>query len=322
MAAFVDDRMDELLKPVAESWQPADHLPDLTGPDWREELGDFRRQAARLPDEVLVVLTGDMVTEEALPAYQAWLNRLRGLEDPTGASDSPWARWGRGWTAEENRHGDLLNRYLFLSGRVDMRAIEGTIHHLIRNGFDARTGHDPYLGFVYASFQERATKISHRNVGELARRAGEPQLHRICGLIAADEARHERAYKLFMSQVFTLDPDGAVLAFARMMRAKVVMPAELMDDGGGDGLFARFARVAQRTGIYTAADYADIIDTLVTEWNVPGLTNLSGDAAEAQDYLGGLAARYRRLAERGERARTEGAERFSWIRPRARAGDD
>jgi acyl-[acyl-carrier-protein] desaturase len=24
------------------------------------------------------------------------------------------------WTSEENRHGDLLNKYLYLSGRVNM----------------------------------------------------------------------------------------------------------------------------------------------------------------------------------------------------------
>jgi hypothetical protein len=47
-----------------------------------------------------------------------------GVDDPTGVSDSVWARWSRGWTSEENRHGDLLNRYLYLTGRVDMRSIE------------------------------------------------------------------------------------------------------------------------------------------------------------------------------------------------------
>ena len=61
-------------------------------------------------------------------------NRVAGFCDDTGCSDLPWARWLRGWTAEENRHGDLLNRYLYLSGRVDMRQVETTVHHLLRNG--------------------------------------------------------------------------------------------------------------------------------------------------------------------------------------------
>jgi acyl-[acyl-carrier-protein] desaturase len=37
-----------------------------------------------------------------------------------------WAQWVRQWTSEENRHGDLLNKYLYLSGRVNMREVEMT----------------------------------------------------------------------------------------------------------------------------------------------------------------------------------------------------
>ena len=84
---------------------------------------------AGLSDEVLVVLIGDLITEEALPTYQTLLNTFEGCDDPTGTTDTPWARWSRGWTSEENRHGDLLNKYLYLSGRTDMRSIEVTIQH-------------------------------------------------------------------------------------------------------------------------------------------------------------------------------------------------
>jgi acyl-[acyl-carrier-protein] desaturase len=38
------------------------------------------------------------------------------------------------WTSEENRHGDLLNKYLYLSGRVNMREVEMTTQHLISDG--------------------------------------------------------------------------------------------------------------------------------------------------------------------------------------------
>merc|ERR1712078_915594 len=98
-----------------------------------------REAHADVPDEILLVLIG--------------------------AVDTAWGRWSRQWTSEENRHGDLLNRYLYLTGRVDMRAIEQTIMRLISSGFDPDTRSDPYRGFIYTSFQERATKISHGNVG-------------------------------------------------------------------------------------------------------------------------------------------------------------
>src|SRR5437868_13676412 len=134
----------------------------MTAADWREKLEAFRAPAEQLSDEVLVVLVADMVTEEALPSYAVSLNLI--AEDTSGTSEEPWAVWLRGWTAEENRHGDLLNAFLRLTGRVDMRAIEITVHHLVKYGFNPRAYPDLYGGLVYTSFQERATKVSHSNV--------------------------------------------------------------------------------------------------------------------------------------------------------------
>lgn len=58
-----------------------------------------------------------MITEEALPTYMAMLNTLDGVRDETGAAPTPWGRWTREWTAEENRHGDVMNKYMYLTGR-------------------------------------------------------------------------------------------------------------------------------------------------------------------------------------------------------------
>jgi len=96
-----------LLLPVEKAWQPTDFLPDLSAADWRDQLERFRAPAEQLSDDVLVVLVGNMVTEEALPNYSVSLNII--AQDHSGTSDEPWAQWLRGWTAEENRHGDLLN---------------------------------------------------------------------------------------------------------------------------------------------------------------------------------------------------------------------
>lgn len=97
-------------------------------------MKDLRDRTKELPDEYFVVLVGDMVTEDALPTYQSMINGLDGVGDETGASPSPWAVWTRAWTAEENRHGDLLRTYLYLSGRVDMEKIEKTVQYLIGAG--------------------------------------------------------------------------------------------------------------------------------------------------------------------------------------------
>ncbi|PIQ82417.1 MAG: acyl-ACP desaturase [Candidatus Omnitrophica bacterium CG11_big_fil_rev_8_21_14_0_20_64_10] len=302
-----------LLKSVEESWQPSDVLPDMTGEGWPEAVARLRQQARAVPDGLLVVLVGNTVTEEALPAYQTMLNRHPGVTDATGASEDGWALWTRGWTAEENRHGEILSRYLYLTGRVDLRAVEVTTQHLLRNGFDPGTGNDTYRGLVYTSFQERATKISHGNTARLANESGDPLLGKICALVTGDESRHEEAYKRFVSKIFEVDPSGAMVAFAEMMRHVVAMPARRMSDGG-EGLFDRFSAVAQRIGVYTARDYAEIIEHLVGLWNVRALTGLTSAGAEAQEYLGKLADRYRALAERAAaRPLPKRAERFSWL---------
>ncbi len=288
------ERKFSLLTPVNKSWQPSDFVPDLTKESWPQDVSEFRKAAQELPDELLVVLVGSMVTEEALPSYQTSFNRLGSIRDETGDSVNPWAKWSRAWTSEENRHGDLLNRYLYVTGRVNMRAVETSIQHLIRNGFNPQHTNDPYNGLVYTSFQERATRLSHGQVARLTRAAGEPALGKICNTIAADEARHEDAYKSFMSRVFEIDPAGAVLSFETMLTRTITMPAHLMSDPEDEGLFACFSSVAQRLGVYTFADYIGIMEHLIEHWDVAHLKGLSGLAAEAQNRVCRLPAYYRK----------------------------
>ena len=54
-----------------------------------------------------------------------------------------------------------------------MKSIEVTIQNLIGSGMDPKTENNPYLGFVYTSFQERATKISHGNTARHALEYGD-----------------------------------------------------------------------------------------------------------------------------------------------------
>lgn len=134
MENWAEDNLLTHLKPVEKCWQPQDFLPDPASDGFHDQVKELRERAKEIPDDYFVVLVGDMVTEEALPTYQTMLNTLDGVRDETGASLTPWAIWTRAWTAEENRHGDLLNKYLYLSGRVDMKQIEKTIQYLIGSG--------------------------------------------------------------------------------------------------------------------------------------------------------------------------------------------
>jgi len=304
-----------LLDPIDQAWQPTDYLPDLTAPDWRDQLSAFRAPAVQLSDEVLVVLVGGMVTEEALPSYSVSFNGI--AEDHTGVSDAPWAVWLRGWTAEENRHGDLLNAFLRLTGRVDMRAVERTVHHLLNSGFEPRAYPDLYGGLVYTAFQERATKLSHLNTGKRAAAEGNEALAGICRRIAKDEARHEAFYTRAMSAVLDQDPDGGVVTLGSMLRKVIAMPGRLMYDGKDPDLFDHFSVVAQRLGVYTVRDYADIVRHLVDTWKIAG-RSLSGKAARAQEFLCRHAERVDAQAEKANaRLASEPRVSFSWINDRS-----
>ena len=303
-----------LLVPPDKSWQPTDYLPDLTAADWHDQLAQFREPAMELSDEVLVVLVGDMITEEALPSYSVSLNHI--AQDTQGTSNAPWAQWLRGWTSEENRHGDLLNAFLRLTGRVDMRSVELTVHHLLNSGFNPRVASDLYAGLVYTSFQERATKISHNNVGKLAANEGNTALAGICRRIAGDEARHETFYTRMMGAVIDQDPDGGIITAAGMLRRSIAMPGRLMYDGKDPDLFDHFSIVAQRLGVYTVRDYASIVRHLVQTWDVAD-KQVTGPAARAQEFLCNHAERVDSLAEgMAERIEREPRVSFSWIHDR------
>ena len=79
-------------------------------------------------------------------------------------------------------------------------------------------------------------------------------------------------------------------------------------------MFSRFAIVAQRIGVYTARDYANIITHLVEYWNVAGVSGMSGEGAAAQDYLCRVGTHYQRFAERiGGRFARKPRAPLSWV---------
>jgi acyl-[acyl-carrier-protein] desaturase len=276
-----------------------------------EEVKELQLACKELPYDYLAVLVGDIITEEALPTYESWLMDVEGVSKDKREG---WSKWVRMWTAEENRHGDLLNKYVYLSGRVNMRQMEISTQHLIADGMDIGTARDPYRNFVYTSFQEMATNISHRRTASLSKQFGNNHLSKICGVIAADEARHAKAYKSFISRIFEIDPSEMMLAFEDMMRKKIVMPAHFLRQQGEKigNTFSHFSDAAQRLGVYTSRDYTDILESLIQEWNISNIRDLNDAAEKARDYIMSLPERFRKIAERSSiKAPIE--YEFNWI---------
>jgi acyl-[acyl-carrier-protein] desaturase len=311
LALGMDGIMDKYLIPIETNWQPSDFLPDPTQESFFDDVKEIQKAAKELSYDYWAVLIGDMITEEALPTYESTIMAVNGVDmvhEPQG-----WARWTRAWTAEENRHGDLLSKYVYLAGRVNMKAVETSTQYLIADGYDIKTDNDPYKTFVYTSFQELATNISHRRTGSLAKKHGNASLSKMCAMIAADEMRHHKAYKSFVGSIFEIDPSEMMLAFAEMMKQKIVMPAHFLREMNGEkgGIYGHFSDAAQRLGVYTGKDYIEILDVLLKDWEISTMTGLNGAAEKAQDYLMRLPERLTRLTDRIKIPELE--YKFSWI---------
>jgi len=308
----VDEFVDQFLIPVEKIWQPSDFLPNSESDTFFDEVKELREIAKDLPYDFWVAMVGDTITEEALPTYESWLVEVEGIDNE---GRNGWSKWVRQWTGEENRHGDLLNKYLYLSGRVNMREVEMTTQHLINDGFDIGTGKDPYKNFVYTSFQELATYISHNRVSQIAKKYGDNKLSKMCKMIAGDEMRHHHAYSEFVSQIFKVDPSEMLLAFNHMMRQKIVMPAHFLRESGEkiSSAFEHFSDSAQRIGVYTATDYVDIMQKLIEKWEIDKLSGLTDEAEKARDYLMKLPARMAKVSER--LVIPVESQIFKWVEP-------
>ncbi|MGC1632902.1 MAG: acyl-ACP desaturase [Gelidibacter sp.] len=308
----VESLIEKYLIPVDSIWQPTDFLPNSESDSFYDEVREIRELSKELPYDFWVVLVGDMITEEALPTYESWLMDVEGV-DQVGRNS--WGKWVRHWTGEENRHGDVLNKYLYLSGRVNMREIEITTQHLIADGFDIGTDRDPYKNFIYTSFQELATYISHNRVAKIAKEKGNRQLFKMCNMIAGDEMRHHHAYSEFVERIFAVDPNQMMVAFQTMMKQKITMPAHFLRESGDKigTAFEEFSNTAQRIGVYTSADYVDILEKLVNRWDLGNIKNLSDDGEKARDYLMKLPDRMKRLADRMRIP--ENSYQFKWVEP-------
>ncbi len=308
----VNQYLDKFLISPDKIWQPTDFLPDSQSDSFLDEIKELQELSKDLPYDFWITLIGDTITEEALPTYESWVMEIEGVDNE---GRNGWSKWFRAWTAEENRHGDVLNKFMYLSGRINMREVEISTQYLISDGFDIGTSRDPYKNFVYTSFQELATYISHNRVSEIAKKNGVLRLSKMCKIIAGDEMRHHLAYVEFVKRIFEVDPNEMMLAFQHMLKLKIVMPAHFLRESGEPigRAFEIFSDSAQRIGVYTSADYVDIIRKLITIWSIDTMTNLNEEGEKARDFIMGLPDRLDRIAQRIIVPKE--SPRLKWINP-------
>ena len=313
---------DILLPEDGKRWTPADFLPDMSSPGWEDRIREFQEISANLPTWYFVILAVNTATEEALPSYEARLQQYDSIRDQTGTDQTPYARGSREWTAQEYFHGELLMGLLNLSARIDMNRLYITNANLIRNGFNMNVI-NAIMFRLWTAGQERVTKKVHGKMANVAQHAGATPYHKGQAVITGHESNHERYYEAFNKGAFHIAPESSMLSLAELVRRGMIMPTRLIDDevsrdeNGQPDLFERYGRLAWVEGIYTPADYAEVIGHMIEAYGIKNLS-LSGDAARAQQYVLDKFEQRLRVAQEYDtrRIKRPDPESFSFIVPR------
>jgi acyl-[acyl-carrier-protein] desaturase len=263
-------------------WFPSDLLeaaPDTSPAKFQAEL---RAQAEGIPDPVRAALALNMLTEEGLPHFHRLLAVYLGDE-------SYWRNWNNLWTAEEDRHGQVLHDYARDTRLFDQRKIEEMQFEYLRAGFHPDWDRDPYRVFAYTTVQERATQFSHSETGRIVSEY-EPRLGEVLSHVAKDEARHYAFYRTVFEEILKRDPDQALHSASFILPA-IDMPGVTMPG------FRDLADVIRRAGIYGPRDYLRIVQEQIRYWKIESLQGLGELGRMAQDKIMGIPSRLKRIAE-------------------------
>ncbi|MEZ0363318.1 acyl-ACP desaturase [Mycobacterium sp. pUA109] len=276
-------------------WQPHDYVPWSRGRDFAFLGGqDWTPQDSPLDPVARAALTVNLLTEDNLPSYHREIATRFGR-------DGAWGSWVGQWTAEEGRHSVALRDYLVVTRGVDPVALENMRMAHVIAGYDSGDK-TPLQALAYVSFQELATRISHRNTG---RASGCPLAEQLLSRIALDENLHMVFYRNLMAAALDIDPDAALGA----IRDEVLgfaMP------GIGMPGFEENALLIAKAGIYDLRiHHDDVLLPVLRYWKVFDRTDVGADGEKAReeitDFLAALDERARYYEEKAA-ARRELAE--------------
>jgi acyl-[acyl-carrier-protein] desaturase len=157
---------------------------------------------------------------------------------------------------------------------------------------------------AYVSFQELATRVSHRNTGKATGCAIADQL---LARIATDENLHMIFYRNLVAAAFETAPNETMRAVTNEV-TDFSMPGATMEG------FARNSVTIAKAGIYDLRLHHDeVVAPILRMWKVFEREDLTGDGAKARDelaeFMTGLDAQATRFVEQRERLRARQAAR-------------
>ena len=256
---------------VQKDWYPHEYVQWSEGRDYAGPLnGDaWEAKDSRLTPVAQDSLVLNLITEDNLPSYHTEISISMGR-------DGAWGNWIERWTAEEARHAIVIRDYLMATRGVDPYELEDLRMAHMSLGYQTPYENGMLHTIAYVSFQELATRISHRNTGKLS---NDPIAEGMMQRVALDENLHMLFYRNTLAAALDMEPNAAMRAIADVV-TNFDMPGANMPG------FGRKAVQIALAGIYDLEQHLDdVISPVLRAWNVFERNDLSGDGLKARDEL-------------------------------------
>jgi acyl-[acyl-carrier-protein] desaturase len=260
---------------TAKEWFPHEYIPWDEAENFDGPLGgkEWTPQERRFSEAARTSLVINLLTEDNLPSYHHEIATHMGR-------DGAWGTWVGRWTAEEGRHGTAIRDYLLVTRSVDPIELERARMTHMEAGFAAI--HPGLLGgLAYVSFQELATRVSHRNTGAATQ---DPIAEQLLARIALDENLHMVFYRNTYAAALDLAPDLAMQSVTDNVR-DFAMP------GHGIEGFGRKAVEIAVAGIYDLKQHRDeVIMPVLRKWQIFERNDFGPEGEAAREELATILA--------------------------------
>lgn len=300
------------LEPVAEKlinrhmtmckdWSPHDYIPWSDGKNYYALGGqDWDIEQSKLSEVARVAMVQNLLTEDNLPAYHREIAMNFSM-------DGPWGFWVNRWTAEENRHGISLRDYLVVTRNCDPVELEQLRMEQMTRGFSPGQGDQGDLfaeklfdSVMYVTFQELATRVSHRNTGK---ECHDPVAEQLLSRISNDENLHMIFYRDVSEAGLAIAPNQAMRSLHRVLR-NFKMPGYTVPE------FRRKAVVIAVGGVYDPRIHLeDVVMPVLKKWRIFERDDFTGEAAAMRDDLVKLVEELEQTCEKFEEAKARRLER-------------
>ena len=256
---------------VAKEWFPHEYIPWSEGRTFDGVLDGeaWSPDDSPLSDVARSALVVNLLTEDNLPSYHHEIAVLFGR-------DAAWGEWVHRWTAEEGRHGAAIRDYLLVKRAVDPIDLERARMDHMSQGYTNANNESLLGSLAYVSFQELATRVSHRNTGKVT---GDPLCDQLLARIATDENLHMIFYRNLLKAAIELAPDQAMRAITDVVTSFEMPGADIKG-------FQRKAVEMAVAGVYDLRQHRDeVVMPVLRFWKVFDLEGLSEQGENARAEL-------------------------------------